>query len=188
MQRTLAQIIIDSILAKNPKTFNYGFEALPGQSPTTGKVGFYDFPMGLTDTKGNYFYIRYVRDADISEPEDRTTSCHEVLVSLDLRLVAWVRNAIPERLQEVLRHDLITTDFFSVLTPNERKQITKLYPIEITEEIINYERITQEETLQEKRKIAKEVVLFAIDFKLKWNYKPYAFPDLCLDRQICSVC
>lgn len=186
MQKRLMEIIRNWILANNPNTFNFAFPVDPGQG-ISGKIGFYDYNMGLTDTKRNYFYIRYKDNVEVSVPDDRTTSCNEVMLSADLRLVAWVYNAVAVRLYEVLRHDILTTDF-SVLTTSERKQITRLYPIEITEEIINYERITQEETLQEKLKIAKGVVLHAIDFTLKYNYKPYAFPDLCLDREICSVC
>lgn len=191
MEKALAREIKDTILARNALTFKNAFSIL--RQLQNGKVVEWlndeGKPIGLTDSIGNYFYIRYLDEPDISEPTERTTSCEEKEYNVKLRLFAWVLNGDKTKLAEVLMHDLLTPDF-SGLDNTESRRYSKIYPIQIVSVITNEETIMKDETLlpDDKIKRKKYATILAIDFNLRFNYKPYAHPDLCLDRNICVPC
>lgn len=192
MVSVLTEEIKDNILAKNPATFVKGYNL--ARIYQDGKVVIYTSGegeyTGLKDTSFNYFYIRLKEETTTTEPADRTTSCLELELETSLRLVAWVNNANETKLQEVLVHDIITSDVYSGLSAANQRRVSKVYPITISEIIGDPERIFKEETLKENKdvKLKKNVRLLAIDFTLRFNYKPYTHPDECLDRNICEPC
>lgn len=186
----LIREIRNHVLSKNPNTFVKGFYDI--RQEQSGKpVAYSDGEgeyQGLMDTKYNYFYIRFTDNETIDEPIERTTSCKERGVAVPLRLVAWVNNGDITKLSEVLLNDIITTVF--TLSTDEKKRYSKIYQTLVQEVIRDWERIYKEETLQpdEKVKRKKTVTLCAVDFTLRFNYKPPQDVPNCLDREICIPC
>lgn len=186
----LIREIRDYVLSKNPNTFVKGFydvRQLQNGKPVSFSDGEGDY-RGLADTNYNYFYIRFTDNETIDEPIERTTSCKERGVAVPLRLVAWVNNGDITKLSEVLLHDIITTVFS--LSFDEKKRYSKIYPTLVQEVIRDKERIFLEETLKpiENMKEKKNVTLCAVDFTLRFNYKPPQDVPNCLDREICIPC
>ena len=189
MEKALIREIKENILTNNP-SFVKAYSTL--RQSVSGKVIQWTNDegeiIGLRDNLYNYFYIRYIEEPTLDTPTDRTTSCHEYELTTKLRLVAWVNHGNEAKLKEVLIYDLVTTDIFFNLDHYEKRRVTKVYPIQIDEIFADKERIFSEETGQPLIKLRKGVTLVAVDFTLRFNYKPYVYPDLCLDREICEVC
>lgn len=190
MVTPLIREIRDNVLSKNPNTFAKGY--YDSRQYQDGKIVTYDEGegeyVGLMDTKYNYFYIRFLDSEIIDQPIERTTSCKEQGVAVPLRLVAWVNKGDLTKLSEVLLHDIITTRF--TLSTDEKKRYSKFYPIIAQEIILDGERIFKEETLKpnDKVKAKKGVTLCAVDFTLRFNYKPPQDVPNCIDRDICVPC
>lgn len=186
----LIRSIRDYVLAQNPNTFVKGFydvRQMASGKPVMFASGEGEY-QGLMDTKFNYFYIRFTENETIEEPIERTTSCKEKGVAVPLRLVAWVNNGDITKLSEVLLHDIITTVFS--LSFDEKKRYSRIYPTLVQEVIMDKEQIFLEETLKEieKMKDKKNVTWCAVDFTLRFNYKPPQDVPNCLDREICVPC
>lgn len=189
MEKAIIREIKENILDNNPATFVKGYSTLRQLKNGTVVQWVSDegTPVGLTDNKYNYFYIRYKDEPKISEPDDRTTSCQEYQNEVDLRLLAWVNKGNEAKLEEVLLHDLANVTYG--LSETEQRQVSKISPLRVTEIIKNRERIYAEETLKEDKapQLIKGVTLLAIDFTLKFNHKIIQH-DGCLDRTICEQC
>lgn len=180
-----------NILSLNPNTFQNGYAG--ARQLQDGKPTVYDNSegqyVGLTDNKGNYFYIRYLGniEIDIAPDDSRSTSCEELQGNAPVRLVAWVNKGDLGKLIEVLLNDISSTDF-NTMTQAARERFSD---IKFTFSAIqpDPEQIYKDETLETENdnvQTAKGVTLVAIDFGIVFNYKMKN--NDCIDRDICTDC
>lgn len=189
---SLLNHIKQNLLTNNPKTFQKGYAG--ARQYQDGKIVIYDNYegeyVGLQDTKSNYFYIRYLENFELDAAEEtRSISCRELTGTAPLRLVAWVNRANISKLCEVLLQDIMTTDF-STMSTADKKRFSDI-KIFFSGMVLDPEQIFKDETGGENEdvKLAKEVVLVAIDFGIQFNYKTKdeSITD-CLDRNVCVGC
>lgn len=118
---------------------------------------------GLSDTEGNYFYIRHRDEGNIFYEEAVTapkTSCSYYIMNIryELRLVAVLKNACAYTLENTIRDTMISIKF-----PNQNtiKNI-RFIP---TKSVIDSIQVLREESPKTKA-FDKNMMFVAIDFDL----------------------
>ncbi len=182
------------IIGKNPLTFLKSFSG--ARQYINGKVIIYNSAdnvdnyegdyVGLSDSFGNYFYIRYLDEVetDLVSEDQRTVACNEQGGFASLRLVAWVKNGDIGRLQEVLLTDLKQVDF-NTLSSTDKQRFSDIKQPITGNIMTDFEQIYIEEVEPEEDneiKLVDNVTLTAIDFTLNFNYRAI---EACINRNIC---
>lgn len=182
------------IAAQNPLTFLSSFSG--ARQYQDGKVVIYNSAdnidnyegeyVGLSDSFGNYFYIRYLDeiDLDIVADDQRTVSCKELAGIGNFRLVAWVKNGDLGRLQEVLLNDLMEVDFTTLSATDKQRfsDIKMMTPFSILSDFEEIWKLEVEPEDEKDIKMVDNITLTAIDFGLNFNYRAI---EACLNRNIC---
>lgn len=187
---TVLKHIRNNIITLNAATFARGYYG--ARQYQDGRVMVYDSGegeyVGLQDSKGNFFYIRYFDDIELDAASDsRSVSGFELTGNAPLRLVAWVRNGNVDKLMAVLLHDIQATDF-STMPDSDKRRFAGEPRIFFSGVITDAERIFKEETLRQDEdiKLLKNITIIAIDFGVIFNFK--LNKDACVERDICSGC
>ena len=169
------------INTNNPEVFQKSFSgALQLES---GKVVITDFrsemhKVGLSDDRGNFFYIRTQDETRYLEADDRVSACNNNAVEQDCRALFWVRRGNVSKMIDAFSYDI--RSFSDSMNGASRIRTS------LTSADSNFETIYLEETQKEKPKKPRGVTMVVIDFVLK--FESYGREADCLDRNYCESC
>lgn len=137
--------------------------------------------IGLTDTKGTYFYIRLAntRVSETRKPANtKRGSCGiEQETRVILRLVAMHQCADAAMFAEIMKQALYTTDL-KLIWPYQIAS-AKLFPSTTN---INPWEVYTEETGKEANTLNSYTQIIAIDFELRYDY---TYSDKCGSLTLC---
>ena len=127
---------------------------------------------GLSDTEGNYAYIRHIDSGEInyspatSRQIDSCGSNHRIMSSVQLRIVVCLKNWCPYNAEEQIRRALLTASLPDIKSDNELVRYASIVP---TKSMIDSIAVLKEESPNRKKQFDKNLIFVASDFTLEYE-------------------
>lgn len=127
---------------------------------------------GLSDTEGNYAYIRHTGSGEInyapatSRQIDSCGSNHRINASVSLRIVVCLRNWCAYNAEEQIRKSLLTVSLPDYQTNNELVRYANISP---TKSMVDSIAVLKEESPNKKKQFDKNLIFVASDFNLEYE-------------------
>jgi len=169
------------INTNNPGVFQKSFSgALQLES---GKVVITDFrsemhKVGLSDDRGNFFYIRTEDEIRYLDADDRVSACNNYSVEQDCRALFWVKRGNVSKMIDAFSYDI--NSFKDDING------ASMIKTSLSSADSNFGTIYLEETQKDKPKKPRGVTMVVIDFVLK--FQTYGREADCIDRNYCESC
>lgn len=127
---------------------------------------------GLSDTEGNYAYIRHIDSGEInysaatSRQIDSCGTNHRINASINLRIVVCLRNWCAYNAEDQIRKALLTVELPDYQNANELIRFASVTP---SKSMIDSIAVLKEESPNKKKQFDKNLIFVASDFNLEYE-------------------